>query len=115
LALAQATIYLACAAKSAAGYNAYNAAREFVKQGASQPVPIHLRNAPTRLMKSLGHGREYRYAHHEPNAYAAGERYMPDGMSEPDWYQPVPRGLESKIAEKLQWLRSLDEEGGRGR
>jgi putative ATPase len=115
LALAQATLYLACAAKSSAGYDAYNAARAFVKQGASQPVPVHLRNAPTGLMKSLGFGREYRYAHDEPHAYAAGERYMPDGMDEPQWYQPAPRGLESKIADKLQWLRSLDEEVRRGR
>jgi putative ATPase len=115
LALAQATLYLACAAKSSAGYDAYNAARAFVKQGGSQPVPGHLRNAPTRLMKSLGYGREYRYAHDEPHAYAANERYMPDGMDEPQWYQPVPRGLESKIADKLDWLRSLDEEARRGR
>jgi len=115
LALAQATLYLASAAKSSAGYDAYNAARAFVKQGASQPVPVHLRNAPTRLMKSLGYGREYRYAHDEPHAYAANERYMPDGMDEPQWYQPVPRGLESKIADKLDWLRSLDEEARRGR
>jgi putative ATPase len=115
LALAQATLYLACAAKSSAGYDAYNAARAFVKQGASQPVPVHLRNAPTRLMKSLGYGREYRYAHDEPHAYAANERYMPDGMDEPQWYQPAPRGLESKIADKLDWLRSLDEEARRGR
>jgi len=115
LALAQATLYLACAAKSSAGYDAYNAARAFVKQGASQPVPVHLRNAPTRLMKSLGYGREYRYAHDEPHAYAADERYMPDGMDEPQWYQPAPRGLESKIADKLDWLRSLDEEARRGR
>jgi len=115
LALAQAVIYLACAAKSAAGYDAYNAARAFVKQDASRGVPLHLRNAPTKLMKGLGHGREYRYAHDEPDAYAAGERYMPDGLDEPEWYRPVPRGLESKIAEKLAWLRSLDEDARRDR
>ncbi|MCI4078471.1 recombination factor protein RarA, partial [Klebsiella pneumoniae] len=77
---------------------------------ASDEVPVHLRNAPTKLMKELGYGREYRYAHDEPNAYAAGESYMPDGLDEPDFYQPVPRGLEIKIGEKLEWLKSLDEE-----
>ncbi len=110
LALAQAAIYLAVAAKSNAGYKAYNAARAFVKQDASRPVPVHLRNAPTRLMKDLGYGREYRYAHDEPNAYAAGEHYFPDGMDAPAWYQPVPRGLEIKIADKLARLRELDEQ-----
>jgi len=114
LALAQAVIYLAVAPKSNAGYNAYNAARAFVKQDGSREVPVHLRNAPTRLMKELGYGHEYRYAHDEPNAYAAGETYLPDGMAEPRWYQPVPRGLESKIAEKLAFLRQLDEDAGTG-
>ncbi len=114
LAIAQAVVYLACAAKSNAGYSAYNEAREFVRRDASRPVPVHLRNAPTKLMKSLGHGREYRYAHDEPDGYAAGERYMPDGMDEPDWYRPVPRGLESRIAEKLEWLRGLDAKARRG-
>ncbi|MFN5511846.1 MAG: replication-associated recombination protein A [Burkholderiales bacterium] len=113
LALAQACLYLACAAKSDAGYRAYNAAQAFVKQDASREVPVHLRNAPTRLMKQLGHGRAYRHAHDEPHAYAAGERYMPDGMQEPDWYQPTPRGLEARIAEKLQWLRGLDDQARR--
>jgi putative ATPase len=108
LAIAQAVLYLACAAKSNAGYTAYNEARAFVQQDGSREVPVHLRNAPTRLMKELGHGRAYRYAHDEPDAYAAGERYLPEGMDEPGWYRPVPRGLESKIAEKLDWLRSLD-------
>jgi putative ATPase len=108
LALAQAVIYLACAAKSAAGYVAYNEARAFVRQDGSRPVPLHLRNAPTALMKDLGFGRRYRYAQDEPHGYAAGEVYMPDDIDEPDWYRPVPRGLESKIAEKLQWLRGLD-------
>jgi putative ATPase len=114
LAIAQAVLYLACAAKSNAGYSAYNEAREFVKRDASRPVPVHLRNAPTKLMKGLGYGREYRYAHDEPDAYAAGERYMPDGVDEPDWYRPVPRGLESRIAEKLGWLRELDARARRG-
>jgi putative ATPase len=113
LALGQAVIYLAIAAKSNAGYNAYNSARAFVKQDRSREVPVHLRNAPTRLMKELGYGHEYRYAHDEPNAYAAGETYMPDGMEEPDWYRPVPRGLEIKIAEKLAQLRRWDEEAGK--
>ena len=112
LALGQAVIYLAVAAKSNAGYNAYNQARAFVKQDKSREVPVHLRNAPTKLMKELGYGHEYRYAHDEPNAYAAGETYLPDGMEEPGWYQPVPRGLEIKIAEKLAVLRKWDEEAG---
>ncbi len=109
LALAQAVIYLAVAAKSNAGYLAYNRAISYVKQDKSQEVPIHLRNAPTKLMKGLGYGHEYRYAHDEPHAYAAGETYMPKGMSEPQWYEPVHRGLESKIAEKMEYLRRLDE------
>jgi putative ATPase len=110
LALAQAVIYMAVAAKSNAGYNAYNAARAFVKTDKSREVPVHLRNAPTRLMKELGYGHAYRYAHDEPHGYAAGETYLPEGMPEPGWYQPVARGLESKIAEKLRFLRSLDDE-----
>ncbi len=108
LALAQATIYLAVAAKSNAGYNAYNQAMAFVKQDQSRPVPVHLRNAPTKLMKELGYGHAYRYAHDEPEAYAAGETYLPDGMRDPSWYQPVERGLETKIAEKMAHLRELD-------
>ena len=114
LALGQAVIYLAVAAKSNAGYNAFNAAMAFVRKDKSREVPVHLRNAPTKLMKELGYGHEYRYAHDEPNAYAAGETYLPDGMPEPRWYQPVPRGVESKIAEKLAWLRELDREAGEG-
>lgn len=110
LALAQAVLYLACAAKSNAGYQAYNEARAFVQSHPSNEVPIHLRNAPTKLMKELGYGRHYRYAHDEPHAYAAGETYMPEGMAEPEFYQPVNRGLEVKIAEKLAFLQSLDEE-----
>lgn len=113
LALGQAVIYLAVAAKSNAGYNAYNQARAFVKQDKSREVPVHLRNAPTKLMKELGHGHAYRYAHDEPHAYAAGETYLPEGMQEPVWYQPVPRGLESKIGEKLAFLRRLDDEAGK--
>jgi putative ATPase len=108
LALAQACLYLACAAKSDAGYAAYNQARTFVKSDRSREVPLHLRNAPTGLMKSLGHARGYRHAHDEPHAYAAGEDYMPQGLREPAWYQPNPRGLEARIAEKLRWLRDLD-------
>lgn len=112
LALGQAVIYLAVAAKSNAGYNAYNQAKAFVKQDKSREVPVHLRNAPTKLMKELGYGHEYRYAHDEPNAYAAGETYLPDGIEEPGWYQPTPRGLEIKIGEKLALLRKWDEEAG---
>jgi putative ATPase len=109
LALAEAVIYLACAAKSNAVYNAYNAARAFIAKDKSRPVPEHLRNAPTRLMKELGYGKLYRYAHDEPDAYAAGETYLPDGIAEPHWYAPTPRGLEGRIAEKLAYLRSLDQ------
>jgi len=108
LALAQATLYLAVAAKSNAAYVAYNAARAHVKAEPSRPVPLHLRNAPTQLMKTLGHGERYRYAHDEPEAYAAGERYWPDGMAAPQFYQPTDRGLEAKISEKLAYLVSLD-------
>jgi len=113
LALAQAVIYLACAAKSNAAYMAYNQARAFVSKDKSRLVPEHLRNAPTKLMKELGYGKLYRYAHDEPNAYAAGETYLPEGMREPGWYQPAPRGLEIKIGEKLDLLRKWDEEAGR--
>ena len=109
LALAQATIYLAMAPKSNAGYMAYNNAKAFVKQDKSQEVPVHLRNAPTKLMKELGHGHAYRYAHNEPNAYAAGETYLPAGMAEPGWYQPVDRGLELKVGEKLRTLKQWDQ------
>jgi len=110
LALGQAVIYLAVAAKSNAGYNAFNQAKAFVKGDKSREVPVHLRNAPTPLMKALGHGHAYRYAHDEPNAYAAGQTYLPDDMKEPAWYQPVPRGLEVKIAEKLAVLKKWDGE-----
>lgn len=114
LALGQAVIYLAVAAKSNAGYNAYNAARAFVSKDGSRPVPNHLRNAPTKLMKELGHGKAYRYAHDEPEAYAAGESYLPEGMPEPGWYRPTPRGLEGKIGEKLTHLRALDQKAKKG-
>jgi putative ATPase len=114
LALGQAVLYLAIAAKSNAGYNAFNSAMAFVKRDKSREVPVHLRNAPTKLMKELGHGHAYRYAHDEPDAYAAGETYFPDGMPEPGWYRPVPRGMESKIADKLAWLRELDRKAGKG-
>lgn len=110
LALGQALIYLAVAAKSNAGYNAYNQARAFVAKDKSRTVPEHLRNAPTKLMKELGYGKLYRYAHDEPHAYAAGENYFPDGMAAPNWYQPVPRGMETKIADKLAFLRQLDKD-----
>ncbi len=112
LALAEAAVFLACAAKSNAVYKAYNAARKFVANDQSRPVPIHLRNAPTRLMKELGYGKAYRYAHDEPDGYAAGESYLPEGMERPNWYQPVGRGLEAKIAEKLDRLRELDRRAG---
>ena len=108
LALAQAVIYMACAAKSNALYTAYNAARAFVGEDGTRPVPMHIRNAPTRLMKELGYGKDYRYAHDEEGAYAAGENYFPDGMPAVEWYRPTDRGLEAKIKEKLQYLRSLD-------
>jgi len=110
LALAEAVIYLACAAKSNAVYKAYNAARAFVAKDKSRQVPEHLRNAPTKLMKELGYGKLYRYAHDEPDAYAAGETYLPDSMAEPGWYQPVARGLEIKIGEKLALLKKWDEQ-----
>ena len=108
LALAQAALYLAVAPKSNAAYVAHNRARELVRNDQSRPVPEHLRNAPTKLMKDLGYGREYRYAHDETEAYAAGENYLPDGMSAPGLYEPSDRGLEAKIAEKLEHLRALD-------
>jgi putative ATPase len=109
LALAQAVVYLACAAKSNAVYTAFKAAMEDARQHGSLEVPVHLRNAPTRLMKELGYGKAYRYAHDEEGAYAAGENYFPDGLDSPRYYHPVPRGLEIRIAEKLARLRELDE------
>ena len=108
LAVAEAVIYMAIAPKSNATYVAYNAARAFIAKDKSRPVPEHLRNAPTKLMKDLGFGSEYRYAHDEPEAYAAGESYLPEGMARQNWYKPTPRGLELKIADKLAHLRELD-------
>ncbi len=108
LALANAVIYLAVAPKSNAAYQAYNQAKAFVANGDSSPVPLHLRNAPTKLMKDLDYGKAYRYAHNEPEAYAAGVDYFPDGLTPPPFYIPTPRGLEGKITEKLAHLRELD-------
>ncbi len=105
LAIAECVLYLAVAPKSNAAYAAYNAARALVKQDGTRPVPLRLRNAPTQLMKDLEHGRGYRYAHDEADAFAAGENYFPDGMATPVFYQPVERGLELRIAEKLRDLR----------
>ena len=109
LALAQAVIYLAVAPKSNAGYMAYNKAKAFVKGDTTRPVPLHLRNAPTKLMKQLDYGRDYRYAHSEEGGFAAGERYLPDGMEDPGFYQPVARGLEIKIGQKLAELKALND------
>ena len=106
LALAQAVIYLAVAPKSNAGYMAYKLARTFVQQDGTRPVPMHLRNAPTRLMKELDYGKGYRYAHDEEGGFAAGENYLPEGMEPPGFYRPVDRGLEIKIAQKLDELRA---------
>lgn len=108
LALAQAVIYLASAAKSNAVYLAFNSATQDVKKNGSLPVPLHLRNAPTKLMKALNYGKQYRYAHDEANAYAAGEHYFPEEMGDKQYYYPVARGLEIKIAEKLKKLREWD-------
>lgn len=104
LALAQCALYLAVAPKSNAAYVAYKRARALVREDGTRPVPMHLRNAPTQLMKQLGHGAGYRYAHDEPDAFAAGERYLPDGMAPPGFYEPAPRGLEIRIGEKLAEL-----------
>jgi putative ATPase len=108
LALAECVIYLAVAAKSNAVYVAYGAARAFIAEDGTRPVPLHIRNAPTKLMKTLGYGKDYRYAHDEDQGYAAGESYLPEGMEPPGWYRPTDRGLESKIRERLEHLRELD-------
>jgi len=108
LALAEAALYLAVAPKSNAAYVAYNRARELVRNDKSRPVPEHLRNAPTKLMKALGYGSEYRYAHDEPEGYAAGENYFPDGLPPSSLYEPTARGLEGRIRERLEALRELD-------
>ncbi|MFQ6022865.1 MAG: replication-associated recombination protein A [Acidiferrobacterales bacterium] len=110
LAIAQAVVYLACASKSNAVYVAFGEAMHDARKHGSLEVPLHLRNAPTRLMKALGHGDGYRYAHDEPDAYAAGENYFPDGIRARSYYRPVPRGLEQKIAERLAYLRGLSNE-----
>ncbi len=113
LAVAQAVVYLACAPKSNAVYKAYNAAMEDARRSGSLEVPLHLRNAPTRLMKQLDYGKDYRYAHDEPEAYAAGEVYLPEALKDRRYYEPAPRGLEIKIAEKLAHLRELDDKARR--
>ncbi|MET1076506.1 MAG: replication-associated recombination protein A [Pseudomonas sp.] len=115
LAVAQALVYLACAPKSNAVYSAFKAAMRDVSENGSQEVPLHLRNAPTKLMKELGYGDEYRYAHDEPEAYAAGEDYFPESMTPRQYYQPVPRGLELKIRDKLQHLAAQDRASPRQR
>ncbi|MBS7806866.1 replication-associated recombination protein A [Variovorax sp. PCZ-1] len=106
LTLAQCVIYLAMAPKSNAAYMAYNEAKALIKQDGTRPVPLHLRNAPTKLMKDIGYGKAYRYAHNEEDAFAAGESYLPEGMPEPNFYRPTERGLEIKIAEKLRDLKA---------
>jgi putative ATPase len=114
LALAEAALYMAIAPKSNAAYVAFGAAQDWVRNDASRPVPERLRNAPTRLMKALGYGGGYRYAHDEPDAYAAGENYFPEGMKQPEFYRPTERGLEARIREHLERLRQLDA-GTRGK
>ena len=114
LALAECVVYLAVAPKSNAVYKAYNAARAWVKKDGTRPVPMHLRNAPTKLMKELDYGRGYRYAHDEEGGFAAGETYLPEGMPEPGFYAPVERGLEIKIAQKLRELRERNAAAGQG-
>ncbi|MFT6978018.1 MAG: putative ATPase [Shewanella psychromarinicola] len=109
-AIAQAVLYLASAPKSNAVYSAFNAARELAKQTGHEPVPNHLRNAPTKLMKEIGFGKEYRYAHNEPGAYAAGENYFPESLQHSQFYQPTNRGFEKRIQEKLAQLNQLDQQ-----
>jgi len=108
LTIAQAVVYMACAPKSNAVYKAFGAARRRVSEGGSEEVPLHLRNAPTQLMKEMEHGADYRYAHDEPEAYAAGESYLPEAEKDQRFYYPTDRGLEKRIREKLQYLRQLD-------
>lgn len=115
LAIAQAIIFLACAPKSNAVYKAYNAAMRDARANGSLQVPLHLRNAPTKLMKQLDYGKDYRYAHNETDAYADGENYFPEGLQNSQYYYPVDRGLEIKIAEKLARLRELDKKKNRNR
>jgi len=113
LTLAQAVVYLAIAPKSNAVYKAYNAVRALVKTDATRPVPMHLRNAPTKLMTELGYGREYRYAHDEPGGFAPGEVYLPEGLEDHRFYEPVPRGLELRIGERLTELRRMNDEAAK--
>jgi putative ATPase len=108
LALAQAVVYLSVAPKSNATYTAWGAVRDFVREDGTRPVPLHLRNAPTRLMKQLGYGSGYRYAHDEPDGVAAGESYWPDGVPPQRFYEPVERGVEQRIRERLAQLRDLN-------
>ena len=112
LALAECVVYLAIAPKSNAVYKAFNAAKAWVKKEGTRPVPLHLRNAPTQLMKQLDYGKGYRYAHDEEEGFAAGETYLPEGMAEPGFYKPVNRGLEIKIAEKLEQLKKRNRAQG---
>ena len=112
LALAEALVYLAVAPKSNAVYKAYNEAKALVRKDGTRPVPMHLRNAPTKLMKDLDYGKGYRYAHDEEGGYAAGENYFPEGMKPPQFYRPVERGLEIRIGEKLRELRALNRKTG---
>jgi putative ATPase len=106
LALAEAVLYLAVAAKSNAVYEAYNSARDFISRDGTRPVPLHIRNAPTSLMKNLGYGKGYRYAHDEPDAFSAGQTYFPEGMPAVEWYKPTERGLEAQIRQKIAELRN---------
>lgn len=111
LALAECVVYLAIAPKSNAVYAAFNEVKALVRKDGTRPVPLHLRNAPTQLMKDLAYGKDYRYAHDEEGGFAAGESYFPDGMGRPSFYRPVERGLEIRIAEKLRELRALNDAG----
>jgi len=115
LAIAQALVFLACAPKSNAVYTAYNTAMETVKNTPDYEVPLHVRNAPTTLMKDLDYGAQYRYAHDEPGAYAAGENYFPEELRDTQFYHPTDRGMEQKIKEKLEYLRNLDEQSANRR
>ena len=110
LALSNAVLYLSIAAKSNAAYMAFNDVKAFVSEGDNSDVPVHLRNAPTKLMKELDYGKNYRYAHNEPEGYAAGEKYFPDNLDPIEFYKPSTRGLESKILEKMNYLKSQDKQ-----
>ena len=110
LALSNAVLYLSIAAKSNAAYMAFNNVKAFVSEGDNSDVPVHLRNAPTKLMKELDYGKNYRYAHNEPEAFAAGEKYFPDNLDPIEFYKPTTRGLESKILEKMNYLKSQDKQ-----